>query len=383
MKRFLLSTFVAGFLAATLNAQTNQTVTGNLQVNGTTDLEGNLLTIGSWAGDPTSAGLAIHYAESSGVSVISFDASRDTNTWLWRHEGLSGTIETMRLGSDHVLTLLQADCTTAGVVLDPDGSSTFAGSLVISGTDSRLPNQTLTGAGSIITQGLGDARYLRQGSVSLAYGSGSSATSGYSIAGGLNAVAEGGASNPSIALGSDVTTTVTTDGRGSIAIGWGSEAGNSERGNAVAIGTDSKALGDESLAFGLEAEAYYFQTIAMGHKAKANRGNAIAIGSHSEATGFHGVALGRYTLADGFAQLAVGTFNAADPNTEQDVAVPEGNIFVVGNGNEYTGRSNAFEVKWNGNARVAGDLEVNGTIRVEPKGGISMGEFTHDPNANP
>jgi hypothetical protein len=376
MKLFHLAVFVIASTSMDLNAQSNQTVTGNLTVNGNSDFEGNVATFGSFNADPSNAGLVLQYGEASGVSTITFDAMREVNTWYWRHDGTLGAVNTMTLDNDHKLTIFQSDGTTAGVVLNPDGSSTFVGSLVVNGTDSKLPNQTLTGSTSIITQGLGDGRYLRQGSSTLVYGSGSSASNGNSVAAGLNAVAEGGASSSAIALGADVSTTVTTDGRGSVAIGWGAEAGTSERGNAIALGTRAKALGDDSLAVGYEAETYDYNSIALGFKAKANQGNAIAIGSLSEATGFHSVAFGRSILATGFAQLAVGTYNLPDPLALDDEAVPEAAIFQVGNGSDSEGRSNAFEVKWNGDAKVSGSLDVGGIIRVEPKGGISMGDFT-------
>ncbi len=50
--------------------------------------------------------------------------------------------------------------TSAGVTLNPAGKSTFGSSVTISGTDNELPNQVLVSGSSILTESLGDGRYL-------------------------------------------------------------------------------------------------------------------------------------------------------------------------------------------------------------------------------
>lgn len=370
-------------------------VDGALRVTGAADIEGNIATIGSWQGDPAHAGLSIQYVESSGASIISMDASRSDQTWLWRRESGSGLVNSMQLGATHVLTLLQGNGTTAGVVLDPSGASTFLGSIIAHGSDSRLPSQTLLSEGSIVTRSLGDARYLKAAGSTLVYGTGSSATAANSIALGGNAVATGTAAAPSIAIGTNVTATTSQYDLGSVAIGWEAEAGDADRGGAVSIGYQTKALGFGSVSMGFQANSEYYGTISIGTATQALEGYAVAIGLWAHAEGYQSKSIGGYTVAKGFAQTVMGYFNVIDEQADKFNKQPQDKLFVIGNGTDWQNRSNALEVKWNGETTVHGDVVVKkelkveegarfeGPVRVAPGGGLSMGQFTFDPEQQP
>ena len=76
----------------------------------------------------------------------------------------------MLLDGTNALSLFQTNGTTVGIFLNPAGVSSFAGSLVLSGTNNLMPNQTLTGSNSILTRGLADQRYMQLAPASLAVG---------------------------------------------------------------------------------------------------------------------------------------------------------------------------------------------------------------------
>lgn len=281
-----------------------------------------------------------------------------------------------------------------------------------------MPNQILNSSYSVLTQGLGDARYLRKNDssvVNLVFGSGSSAAQSGSIALGSNAVANGGTQSPSIAIGKNVTTTATADGQGSIAIGWNAQAGGTDRPNAVAVGAYARATGHWALALGYDAEANFWNSVAIGSSARSTHGYAQAFGWNSVASGYCASAIGINTLANGYGLTALGVCNAVDANAQITSAPGTQDLLVVGNGNINTWpaqRSNAFTLKWNGDgwiqgnfttakglnvtqdAVITGDTSIQGeleagkasfsdTVRIEPRGGISMGEFTYDPESPP
>lgn len=381
--------------ASTLLWASDQLVEGELRVTGSADVEGSVLTIGSWDGDPSHAGLTIQYLESSGSSTVSMDASRASHAWLWRRNSTNGLLNGMQLAADNRLVLFAGDGTTAGISLDPSGVSTFGGSIAVNGNDNRLPNQTLGAGDSIVTRALGDARYLRSTGNTLVFGVGSSAVATNSIALGGNAVANGTATGPSIAIGTNVTAATSQDNLGSVAMGWGAEAGNAERGGAVSIGYQTKALGFGSVSMGFQANSEYYGTISIGTATQASEGYAVAIGLWAYAEGYQSKSIGGYTVAKGFAQTAMGYYNIIDEGADKFNREEDASLFVIGNGTSWQDRSNAFEVKWNGETTVHGDVVVkrklkveedaqfSAPVRVPPGGGLSMGEFTHDPEQQP
>ncbi|MBX7211436.1 MAG: hypothetical protein K1X78_24230 [Verrucomicrobiaceae bacterium] len=283
------------------------------------------------------------------------------------------------------------------------------------GSSNTLPNQTTSaGAASILTVGLADARYLASASSSLVWGPGSGATgTGRSIALGENAsatvsAASGGA--PAIALGRNVSAEASEYGPFS-AVALGSNAvvggaGAGVAGGGVAIGSNNytKAHGI-SIGEGVQSGAYGAAGIGQ---------NNAAMGEQSYAFGFNNVTWGNMSLAlgnnltvNGFQTTMIGTYNVLEPAANDTARVATGHCFVVGNGTP-DARSNAFTIQWNGDATMHGnatvtknlnvtqDAQVNGNatvsgqvqaatgrfsgkVRLQPQGGLSMGEFNYDP----
>jgi hypothetical protein len=114
---------------------------------------------------------------------MEFDASRSANIWKWQQNGGTSLQEQMSLDNNNALVLYnQASSPVAQITLNPLGTSTFANSLTLNGANNLMPNQFLTGSGSVITESLGDSRYVLGSSVVV----GSATTGGSGPTIGLN-----------------------------------------------------------------------------------------------------------------------------------------------------------------------------------------------------
>lgn len=395
--------FLAVFLVTGPSLRADDlTVSGNLTVTGETDILGGTATLGSWAGDTSHPGLSLQYGETSGISTVNFDASRNANFWLWRHNTASGMVNSMLLDDVHKLVLYGSDGATPGITLDPAGSSTIGGSLVVNGTSVTLPNQQLSGDASVITQGLGDARYLRQTGTNWAVGTSAAPSGNGSFAFGNSSVAAGDSVAASFALGTGAvarTHTLYDQHIGGIAIGNAANVGDANgNGGGVAIGNSAYSL-STGVALGQNSITTGGASIAVGYDARAYAGYATAIGLSSYVGGYKAQALGSYLDVGGYGATAVGVMNDDDPNATWNARVATDICFMVGNGVDpemgTAARSNAFTIKWNGDATHYGNVTVtkkvtatqggrfDDTVRIEPRGGISMGSFTYDPEQNP
>ena len=146
--------------------------------------------------------------------------------------------------------------------------------------------------------------------------------------------------------------------------GWGTKAtdeyAHAENNHTIAKGKSSHAEGIYTIAEGVGAHAEGEYTKSIGHASHAEglgdknaQGEQLyveAIGNYSHAEGYctkaeknASHAGGAGTIASEPAQTAIGRYN--DQNT-QDV------LFVVGNGEGFNARSNAFEVYKDGTAKV-------------------------------
>lgn len=60
---------------------------------------------------------------------------------------------------DNQLALYELGPNNETILLNPNGDSLIHYDLLLNGTDNQMPNQTVTGDGSILTVGLADGRY--------------------------------------------------------------------------------------------------------------------------------------------------------------------------------------------------------------------------------
>jgi len=225
------------------------------------------------------------------------------------------------------------------------------------------------------------------------FGKASRALGNVSFAAGFRNTAQG---NNSVAVGNFNYAT----GDSSVAIGKTSYA---QGASAIAIGFKAHAAGDGSVALGQENVSWGSTNFTSGYQniagdvtaARGAGGSAVAMGKYNQATADASMALNRATkataqgatsmglgtTADNLGMLAIGVNNAAG---EGDLSgqyyytdgayngLQAGVAFVIGNGDINTqfnvagaSPSNAFIVKYDGSATLAGDLTVNSDARLK------------------
>ncbi|WP_018970348.1 hypothetical protein [Rubritalea marina] len=152
-------------------------------------------------------------------------------------------------------------------------------------------------------------------------------------------------------------------GYNSVAFGSGSMAHGDQ---AVAFGNHSFVMGDNAFATGNNAVATGYAAASIGMSSVSRGTGALAIGHITDADGKYSFAGGHDSTASGQTSFAFGEkiLNASD----RGFVVGQYNVdsrdiqFAVGNGADEANRSNAFVVKKDGSADLAGPLTVGGEI---------------------
>ncbi|HEX5177162.1 MAG TPA: hypothetical protein VFV83_09050 [Chthoniobacteraceae bacterium] len=235
--------------------------------------------------------------------------------------------------------------------------SSGASSNVLRLIDPLNPNRSIVidaaigitiGSEPVLTRPLADAIYIRSDTTQASL-FGGRATASRTIAIGPN---------DSSALGS------TSIGNGNVASAH----------CATAIGTVTWAAAPWATTLGVYTYASGAVATAMGNGTRAEGTASLATGAQTEAAGDYSSAFGFETMARGFAQVVIGRNNIAQGDAKNWVETDD--LFIVGNGSSAAAPSNAMVVKKNGDTVVSGSLTVKGAMHIEPRGGISMGEFT-------
>ncbi len=126
--------------------------------------------------------------------------------------------------------------------------------------------------------------------------------------------------------------------------------------------------------------------LAYGTSSAAIAGtSAIGTGTKANQAGAH--AIGNNVVANRPGQVVVGNYN--DYGTTEagsNVESPTDPIFVVGAGKAAESeqpaiRKNALTIKRNGDIEASGSIKVDGVIRVQPAGNLSMGDYQSVPEA--
>jgi hypothetical protein len=156
-----------------------------------------------------------------------------------------------------------------------------------------------------------------------ASGGASAAFGGGTLASGMNAFVSGGSS---VASGSI-----------SFASGANTRAFGAQ---SFSSGTDTRAYGNESAAFGLQTNAFGAQSTAFGNQTTSRGFQSASFGQGTIAKTHVCLAIGMYNDTSG---TAVEWFNRWDPVDP---------VFVVGDGESDSKRSNAFTVLKNGNVGI-------------------------------
>jgi hypothetical protein len=231
-----------------------------------------------------------------------------------------------------------------------------------------------TGLGGLA---LGESALAYGGNNGTAIGDGAQAYGDGSAAFGFSAIA---ADHRSFAVGVDSI----ANAYASVALGSGAYA---EAPNSSALGGGASAYGEFSSAVGIGAVAFGSQSFAAGPDSYANGFSSVALGTGlangaystampaaeangnvsgamgdgSRTEGFSSIALGRDVIAQGLNQIAVGQFNLASGTphnnwSEVNAWDPNDEIFIVGNGQSNSTRSNALTIKKNASTGIGAGI---------------------------
>ena len=191
-----------------------------------------------------------------------------------------------------------------------------------------------------------NSKYGATGSNSLASGYQTTASGDYSTAMGNNTKAE--AMN-SIAMGNNTT----AEAMNSTAIGTSSTASAF---NSMAMGTSSTASAAYSMAMGLNTIASGTYSTAMGVATQTRGRNSTAMGNHTTASDYGSFVIGQYN--DALSSVTSG--GSATAYNTNNIA------FVIGNGTP-SAKSDAFKVKFNGDATIGNNLSIGGKLIINEK----------------
>lgn len=170
-------------------------------------------------------------------------------------------------------------------------------------------------------------------------------------------------------------------GRNSQAMGYGS---HSHADFSTAFGKNASAFAKNSTAIGTQCSAEGDSSVALGSISAAMGNNSLSMGYNSNAEGHYASALGPFTYSQAYATLAVGHCNKIEGNANQ--WIPTDPLFVVGNGLDYYSRSNAFEVKKNGNTYIPSLYTTTGNgkyVMVDANGKLCVSNGSTSPETAP
>ncbi|MEO7264329.1 MAG: tail fiber domain-containing protein, partial [Ferruginibacter sp.] len=188
------------------------------------------------------------------------------------------------------------------------------------------------------------------GKSTVALGYASTALGIQSTASNTFSTAMGGGTTASGVSSTSMGNLTIASGDRSTAMGYGTTAiGN----GSTSMGVGTNATGIVSIAMGQANVATGDYSIAMGFNTIASGGISTAMGSFSQAYGFNTTAIGQVSIAKGYSSTVVGAYNDTILlNNELDNFSPGTPLFMVGNGNSHSSRSNALTVFKNGKVGI-------------------------------
>lgn len=192
--------------------------------------------------------------------------------------------------------------------------------------------------------------------------------------------------------------------------GVGSIAHGTE--SSAAYGMYSSAIGDSALTFGDFSSAHGSHVGAFGANSWAQGWGSTASGGYSRAGGWNAIAdgtgataMGMGLFASSYAETVVGSFNLINPSANYTNWIATDSVFRVGNGSSITDKSDALNIRKNGEMTVTnkawkanssapladpvatddsggnalvvdGHTKLNGKVEISvPQGDISMGIY--------
>ena len=136
---------------------------------------------------------------------------------------------------------------------------------------------------------------------------------------------------------------------------------------STAMGYQTTASEGTSTAMGYQTTASGGASTAMGAETTASQYSSTAMGSLTTASGMFSTAMGRGTTASDWSSLVMGQWNLAGSTvtTSATEFSLDNTAFVIGNGVDGDNRSDALVVKFNGDATLAGNLNINSDARLK------------------
>ena len=131
--------------------------------------------------------------------------------------------------------------------------------------------------------------------------------------------------------------------------------------------TTTGATGESSTAIGYVTTATGDYSTAMGFRTTASKLGSTAMGYITTASGYASTAMGANTTAETYGQITIGMYNTtlAGSTTVFDA---NDHLFVIGNGESRTKKSDALVILKNGDTTLNGALTVSGTISTVASG---------------
>ncbi len=117
--------------------------------------------------------------------------------------------------------------------------------------------------------------------------------------------------------------------------------------HSVALGLDTRATGEQTIALGDGATASANNAVALGFDTAANGFNTTAMGNNTTANGGIAATMGYFTVADTDRSLTIGEYNDRNRGNDDNLN-STGPLFVVGNGSSGS-RSDALVLEQSGN----------------------------------
>lgn len=417
---------------------------GNLSVNGTMSIEGNVLDFGT-TGTSVSA-VMLEYGESGSVYTLRLGATRANSIFAWEDNAAGTARSKMNLSETNVLTIYDS-MGAAKIVLDPNsggaGITLNDQNLLTQTTASTLylplvPGSLKVGSSVTVSNG-GSAAFgdntsatsnlavafgsgsTASGSLATAFGNGTVAQSMASVAIGRYNVAQGTqdswvATDDLFVVGNGVSTSNRSNAfvikkNGDITVnGMINFTKGLQYGDGVATGVGSiasgntnynipaQALGAYSLAFGSGSIANGHASLVLGqaNTTGPNGLNSLAAGQYNSVMAYSSVAVGNgnyvaatcaaalgvSTQAYGMGQTVLGHYNvnSGNPSINSVDSLPSSAVIFLLGNGTSSQRSNAMTVQRSGQVRASGVVEAKAGFRTPPLGDLSMGDFTAGQN---
>ena len=296
--------------------------------------------------------LEIHFTQMTSKFMNSEMTFHEIGNLLGNFDGTYGSLSGLPTLFDGNFSSLSGTPTTlAGYGITDAGDSPFSYNNNEAGGIEVADYTTASGS-----------RAFAVGNDNLASGSSSTAMGRGTIASGDDSTALGANTEASGIASSAMGERTTASGDFSTAMGR----------DAVASNQDSTAMGNKTIASGVGSTAMGFGTIASGDFSTAigdytlSSGDfSTAMGKGTMASGGYSTAMGFFTTAEDYMTLALGAFNKADETPNPDNFSYQNTAFVIGNGTALDDKSDALVVKFNGDATLAGNLNINSDARLK------------------